>query len=243
MFEVEFIGNKIRLNGKDYPLGQVTCMIAEGDVDWIDTSISQINDWKLIGEKATEYLERCFHSDNITDKTKGYMFCKSNYPYPKQEYIVTKKISEIEADGQIKLQIADCYHIKKLIELIDLEMMYAAANDVSIDKCRNCGKYFATRKEGTMYCDRIFFEGQTCKQFGSKKTFNENLKDNELLSLYEKTYQAVYYKKRIAKTKKDIKRVDMFLKQLKTARNDYRRERISEDNFRNVLNEYSADKL
>lgn len=51
------------------------------------------------------------------------------------------------------------------------------------------------------------------------------------------------YKKRIAKTNKEIKRVDMFLKKLKTSRNDYRRDRILEDDFRNILAEYSADKV
>ncbi len=85
----------------------------------------------------------------------------------------------------------------------------------------------------------ILTKQQSCKQFGSKKTFNDNVRDNELLSLYEKTYQAVYYKKRIAKTKKDIKQVDMLLKQLKTSRNDYRTNKISEDDFRNFLKEFS----
>lgn len=243
MFNVKFIGNKIWFNGKEYPLGQITCLVAEGDTDWIDTSVSQLTDWKFLREKATEYLEHCFHSDDANDKIKGYLFCKANYPYPKQEYIITKEITKIETDNEIKLQIVDCYHIKKIMEVIDLEMMYATCNNVTIDKCKNCGKYYATRKEGTMYCDRVFSDGQSCKQFASKKNFNENLKSNELLSLYEKTYQAVYYKKRIAKTKKDIKRVDMFLKQLKTSRNDYRREKISENDFRNILAEYSADKL
>ena len=122
-------------------------------------------------------------------------------------------------------------------------MMFATINNVTIDKCQNCGKYYATRKEGTMHCNRIFSDGRTCKQVAAKKIFNENLKSNELLSLYEKTYQAVYYKKRIAKTKKDIKQVKMFLKQLKTSRNDYRRNRISENDFRSILAEYSADKI
>ncbi len=243
MYKVKFIGNKIWFDGKEYPLGQITCLIAEGDTDWISTPITQITDWQLLGEKATEYLEHCFHSDDANEKIKGYLLCKANYPYPKQEYVITKEITEIETNGEIKLQIIDCYHIKKLIELIDLEMMYATNNNVSIDKCQNCGKYYATRKEGTMYCDRIFSDGRTCKQVSSKKIFNENLQNNELLSLYEKTYQAVYYKKRIAKTNKEIKRVDMFLKKLKTSRNDYRRDRISEDEFRTILAEYSADKV
>ncbi len=242
MFEVEIIGNKIRLDGNEYTLGHITCMIASGETGWIKTSVSVITDWKLVQEKAIEYLESCFHSNSITDKTKGYLFCKANYPYPEQKYTVTKKLKEIESDGETKLEITDRYHLEKIIELIDIEMMYAVQNNLSIYKCKNCGKYFATLNAGAVYCNRMFSGIQTCKQFGAKKTFHENLKEDKLLSLYEKTYQAVYYKKRIAKTKKDLKQIDTFIKQLKNSRTDYRKGTISEDQFRSILTQYSAEK-
>ena len=245
MFDIEIIGNKINPYCKDsdvwYPLGQLTCMIAAGETDWIKKSFKVITDWRLVEEKARDYLESCFHSNDVTDKTKGYLFCRSKYPFAKENYTVTKCFSEITDDGNTKLQIKDCYHFDNIVELIDFETMYATANNISIFVCKNCGKYFATLNSGAVYCDRIFKDNKTCKYFGAKKTSAEQVKNNELISFYEKSYQAIYYKKRIAKNKTETKKIDNILKALQKNRLEYRKGNLSDEKFRSIIEGYLVD--
>ncbi len=246
MYDVEIIGNKINPFCKDsnvwYPLGQITCMIAAGETDWIKTPMTSFTDRERLKELATEYLESCFHSNNITDKTKGYLFCRSKYPYPNKQYAVTKFFDEIEENGETKLQVRDRYSLDKLIEVIDLEMMYAVQNNISIFICKNCGKYFATLNAGAVYCDRILDKGQTCKYYGAKKTSAELVRDNELISFYEKTYQAVYYKKRVAKNVIEAQKVEKILKTMRKYRLEHKRGNLSDDEFRSLIAENQAEK-
>ena len=246
MFYVEIIGNKINPFCKDsdvwYPLGQITCMIAAGETDWIKTPNTSYTNWNIVKERATEYLESCFYNNNATDKTKGYLFRRENYLYSDKKYTVEKIFNEIEVDGETRLQVVDRYEIKTLLELIDLEMMYAVQNNISIFICKNCGKYFATLNAGAVYCDRISEKGQTCKYYGAKKTSAELVRDNELISYYEKTYQGIYYKKRVAKNMTEAQKVEKILKTMRKYRLEHKRGNLSDDEFRCLIAEHEIEK-
>ncbi len=243
MYRVEIIRNTIRVNGgEEFILGDVTCKIAAGETDWIDNPKSVLTNWNIVRDRANEYLESCFYSNDITDKTKGYIFRRASYFPSGKKYTLEKIFNEIEYEGKTKLQVIDCYEADNLLELIDLEMMYAVQNNIAIFMCKNCGKYFATLNAGAVYCNRIFSKGQTCKYYGAKKTAAETLKNNEIIALYEKTCQAIYYKKRTASDKKEANRLDTVVKNLRKQRLEYKRGNLSDEKFRNIIEEHIVKK-
>lgn len=179
------------------------------------------------------HREKCFYSKSRTNKIKGYVLCDSELELHNKKYTVYKNVRSRMPYG--KMIVSDTYQIQSPIDLINLEMLYAVTHDMTITKCKNCGKYFVARNAGTQYCDRVFMAERTCRQLGAKKSFNENLKTDEALLLYEKTYQATYYKTRRANSQKELNALGKRLDKLKNYRLMYKRGEISAEEFLEIL--------
>ncbi len=92
-------------DGEEFILGDVTCKIAAGETDCIDNPQSVLTNWNIVRDRASEYLESSFYSNDITDKTKGYIFRRASYFPSGKKYTLEKIFNEIEYEGKIKLQI------------------------------------------------------------------------------------------------------------------------------------------
>ena len=117
-------------------------------------------------------------------------------------------------------------------------MMYAVTNDMPINKCRNCNKYFVAGNAAALFCDRLYTEDRTCKQFGGKKSFVDKLKKDESLLRYEKVYQVTYYRLRKAKSKDEIDALNKRLQDLTTWRVKYKNEEVKEKSFMEFVEGY-----
>jgi hypothetical protein len=82
------------------------------------------------------------------------------------------------------------YEINNLEELLYLEVVSMIQNDMSIKKCRNCGKYFAVDDLKKEYCDRIAHgETKPCSIIGSQRTYQNKVKAEPALMIYNRAYK------------------------------------------------------
>ena len=231
--KVEFLGEKIILytenDPHEYALGTITCMMAEGEWKALLNFLDIERNYKKLETYARNFLDKCFYSKSRTNKIKGYVLCDSELELHNKKYTVYKNVSGRMPYG--KMIVSDTYQIQSPIDLINLEMLYAVTHDMTITKCKNCGKYFVARNAGAQYCDRVFMAERTCRQLGAKKSFNENLKLDVALLLYEKTYQATYYKTRKAKSQKELNALGARLDELKNWRVKYKNGEVTEQEF------------
>lgn len=238
---VEFTGEKIIIhtekNTIEYHLGTITCMISAGEWDELLEFLDEEKNYKKIEKYATNFLEKCFYSREKISKINGYMLCDSELNLSNKNYISNIKVSGRMIQGKVDLVVSNIYLIDSLIDLINLEMMYAVINDMPINKCKNCNKYFVAGNSAALFCDRLYTEEKTCKQFGGKKSFVDKLKKDEALLRYEKVYQATYYRLRKAEKQDEIDELNKRLQDLKIWRVKYKNGGIPELEFVEFLEE------
>lgn len=239
---VEFIGEKIIIHTEkkavEHQLGTITCMISAGEWDELLQFLEIQKDYKKTEKYATNFLDKCFYSREKISKINGYMLCDSELNLSNKNYVLNKKVSGRMLQGKADLVVSDIYLIDSLIDLINLEAMYAVINDMPINKCKNCNKYFVAGNAAALFCDRIYTEDKTCKQFGGKKSFVDKLKKDEALLRYEKVYQATYYRLRKAETQSEIDVLNKRLEDLKNWRVKYKNGKVKATSFLNYVEEY-----
>ena len=139
---VEFTGEKIKIHTEkktvEYQLGSITCMMSAGEWNELLQFLSDEKDYKKIEKYATNFLDKCFYSREKISKINGYMLCESELNLSNKNYTSNKKVSGRMLQGKADLVVSDIYLIDSLIDLINLEMMYAVINDMPINKCKNC---------------------------------------------------------------------------------------------------------
>ena len=118
---------------------------------------------------------------------EGYLLCDEEFKLSKTKFSVTKTIGNIDDDGTIRF--IDMYYLSDFFDFLRLEMMYALTNNVPIVKCGSCSKFFLADNPTMEYCDN-----EACRQHGAKKRSKETKQADAFLLLYDKVYQATYYK-------------------------------------------------
>ena len=62
-----------------------------------------------------------------------------------------------------------------------------------VARCHCCGNYFIPKtRKMTLYCDRIFKNGKTCKQIGPTLKHRLNIEKDEVLKTFDKVKQKMY---------------------------------------------------
>ncbi len=228
--KILFAGNEIKISSgaEEYTtvLGNVTCMIAEGDWKILLNFLDIRRNSSKYTAYAENFLEKCFSEKEKQSKIDGYKLCDLELGLSEKKHTVSKSIGE---------DITDTYHVTSVFDLINLEMLYAVMNDIPISKCKSCGKYFAAASAGAQYCERIFDGGRTCKQAGAKRLFTESLKSDDALLQYEKTYQATYYKYKRADSAKEKSALNQKILTLKNLRVRYKHGDISATEFLKLI--------
>ena len=96
-------------------------------------------------------------------------------------------------------------------------------------------RFFIAENHGIQYCDNIYKDGKTCRQIGAKKQFKEKVKSDSALSLYEKKYQALYYKRKKTTDEKALMAIKEKIAVYQDARSKYKKGEISSDEFISML--------
>lgn len=64
---------------------------------------------------------------------------------------------------------------------------------IRVKRCGLCGRYFVlVDKRRRDYCDRVYKNGHTCKQLGTKLKFNKTVDSDIYLQEFERIYNRMY---------------------------------------------------
>ena len=210
------------------PIGGAACALADGGSTHIKTIFPDL-DMKKAKAEATKMLERCFSSKDKKKRIEGYLLCDEEFKLSKTKFPVTKTIDNTDDDGGI--HFIDMYYLSDFFDFLRLEMMYALTNNMPIVKCGSCSKFFLADNPTMEYCD-----DKACRQYGAKKRSKETKQADALLQLYDKVYQATYYKHKTCTDEKQKNELCIKLKELMEYRMKYKKCEITAENFKEILN-------
>lgn len=208
--------------------GGVACDLVNGSYPLLQEVFPDLDMEKAKAE-AKKMLERCFSSKDKKKRIEGYLLCDEEFKLSKTKFHVTKTIENVDDDGEI--HFVDMYYLSDFFDFLRLEMMYALTNNVPIVKCGSCSKFFLADNPTMEYCD-----DEACRQYGAKKRSKETKQADALLLLYDKVYQATYYKHKKCTDDKQKNELHIKLKILMEYRMKYKKGEITAEKFEEILN-------
>lgn len=209
------------------PIGGAACALASGGSTHIKTIFPDL-DMARAKAEATKMLERCFSSKDKKKRIEGYLLCDEEFKLSKTKFPITKTIENVSDDGDI--HFIDMYYLSDFFDFLRLEMMYALTNNMPIVKCGSCSKFFLADNPTMEYCD-----DKACRRYGAKKRSKETKQADVLLLLYDRVYQATYYKHKTCSDEKQKNELNIKLKKLMEQRMKYKKGEITADEFQNIL--------
>ena len=145
------------------------------------------------------------------------------------------KYTQIKEMGFKQYEI---YDIKSFIDLLNICLFNIIKNRPQINKCLNCGNYFIPQsKSNEKYCDRISPQNKnkTCKEFGVKKIYREEIKSSDIKSEHNRISQSYRMRIKRAKTEEEKnyinKKFDKYKKNYGIKSKQYKANRITENEF------------
>lgn len=99
-----------------------------------------------------------------------------------QEIFLRKK--GVELDKPTKLMK---FQIETFKELLDFLFLYTTTNNCNLYRCENCDRYFVQQNKNQKFCDYIFKDNLTCRQYAPKERFNNKevtQKYNKMVNRY-----------------------------------------------------------
>ena len=146
---------------------------------------------------------------------------EDNDPEKLAKYIQTHKKEFSKRPNQLL-----SFTCKQLESVCFISLLQLIQNEIPVNICKNCGNFFIpTSRKNTLYCNNIFENNKTCQEIGAMITYNENLKKDEINSLYRKTLSA---KKMLANRNPDIPMYLDFYEKWKKEANQFKKD-IKED--------------
>lgn len=137
------------------------------------------------------------------------------------------------------------YEISSLKDLFCVFFNYLLENNITINKCKNCGNYFIpANRTDEKYCENISPQNsnKTCKEIGSKLSFAYKRDSEPISREHNKTKVALSMRISRAKKKNDFKEIDKVSKHLEKylsnyqkKLNDYNKHKISEEELINWI--------
>lgn len=142
-------------------------------------------------------------------------------------------------DYSIKdIKMLHIFEFDTLIDLFNLSLINAIDKQVTIKKCKNCGYYFIPEnRTDEVYCNRISPQNsnKTCKEYGAKKTYREEIKSTPIKYEHNKTSQ--YFRMKIKRCfdekekEKLIIKFDKYKTDYAKKKKQYNNKKIIESDF------------
>ncbi len=133
---------------------------------------------------------------NVCDFLGKYLL--KNKPKDKSES--RRILLDYISKNSIKLFVT--YQIHTIKELLIISFIEILKNNLTIRKCKNCGLYFIPEsRSDEKYCNRISPQNpnKTCKEYGAKKTYRDEIKSTPIK--YEHNKISQFYRMRINRAK------------------------------------------
>lgn len=177
-------------------------------------------------------------------------FTKLKKQFKKEELydnIVYSKLFDMNQDLIKKNQIFTLrnYEISSLEDLFCVFFNYLFENNITINKCKNCGKYFIpANRTDEKYCENISPQNsnKTCKEIGSKLSFAVKRDSEPISREHNKTKVALSMRISRAKKKNNFEEVnkvtqhlEKYVSNYQKKLNSFNKHKLSEDEFINWI--------
>lgn len=184
-----------------------------------------------------------FSNDYICDYSLGFWFNDKTFknniltkitenmsdPLSDENFLIENMLKN-DPDG--KKIVGHEYNFKtnNLFAYFYIVLYYITLNDAEyIKKCQVCGKYFFADKNNTSYCNGMYSEDVTCKEYGTKTSQKRKETEEPVYGKYRQIYakkamivkrnpDIEYYKTNYEKWKKDAKQ---FINDIKNGKKTY----------------------
>ncbi len=114
--------------------------------------------------------------------------------------------------------------------------------DETVCECENCNRLFIPKtKKKTLYCDRVFKDGKTCKQIGPTQKYKSLAENDSVLKAFEKEKNKMYKRMErnynFGETPKSITNNDYntWLNNAVNAKNMYLNDELTEDEALRII--------
>ena len=163
-----------------------------------------------------------------------------NISWTKLAFICGEKIyledsDEIENYNIEDIKMLHIFEFNNLIDLFNLLLVNSIDKKITIKKCKNCNNFFIPEsRTDEVYCNRISPQNpnKTCKEYGAKKTYRDEIKSTPIKYEHNKTSQ--FYRMRINRSKtpkekeKYQKKFDIYKKNYQKKKQKYQSHRLEE---------------
>lgn len=119
------------------------------------------------------------------------------------------------------------YEISSFKDLFSVFFNYLIENNININKCKNCNKYFIPEnRSDEKYCSNPIKPGSkiTCKTIGARKSFANNRKKDPISTEDDKTRSRLTMRIKRAKNKNDEENVATYTQALNKYYSDYEKQ-------------------
>lgn len=129
-------------------------------------------------------FEVTFANTERATQAERYKILRETYPQLFDYYFKVKHLPEEHGDMPIGKKVE--YSVNTLLELRMLEMEMYFRQSKRIARCAHCWNYFIPKtKKETLYCDREWDDGKTCKQLGPNAQRRIDQFHDNALAAYE----------------------------------------------------------
>lgn len=134
-----------------------------------------------------------------------------------------------------KIHHVEVFEIHSISDYINVSLNHMLNNYSKLKRCKNCNKYFIpSSRTDEKYCNNPSPQNnnKTCKEYGAKKTYRDEIKSTPIKYEHNKTSQ--FFRMRINRTNTDkIKEKELYQKKF----NDYK------ESYQNKKKQYQLGKL
>lgn len=111
----------------------------------------------------------------------------NSHRYPFLKHSEFKTIQTF--DDTLKTQ----YYFRAPVKYYSFMLMQFLSSKPIVSRCENCGEFFVPKtKKKTLYCDRLFSNGKTCKEVAPKLKHKDLAANDPVIEAYDRTQRKMY---------------------------------------------------
>ncbi|MCI8444629.1 MAG: hypothetical protein HFJ37_05745 [Clostridia bacterium] len=177
--------------------------------------------------QAMKFLQQNFNLNIFNDFYKLTCFSKLAIYNNGKLYLDGEIDSLDNKNFDFDMRIIEIFKFDNFIELLNLSLVRIMDKKIVINRCLNCGNLFIPQnRTDEKYCNKISPQNskKTCKQYGAKKTYRDEIKSIPIKHEHNKTSQ--FFRMRINRTNtNNTKEKEMYQKKFNTYKENYQKKK------------------
>ncbi len=145
---------------------------------------------------------------------------------------------ELDKTSYENIRFINVFKFNNIIELLNLSFIATMNKKIPIHICKNCKKLFIPEsRTDEIYCNRKSPQNpdKTCKQYGAKRTYKEQIKERPIDKAHIQTSQFLRMRCKRSKDEKQMEEYKMklnkYLEEYKKKKEEYKSNKLEQKDF------------